>query len=305
MSFFISLINEVNCMMIRSILLVGCLLLLSCEKNIDVDLDQAADVLVVDAQIENNKPPIVVLSKSLEYFSGITPDILVSSFVHDADVFVSNGTLTHKLKEYSYELVPGYSAYYYSIDSASLPTAFTGELNKQYQLRIVADGEEYTSSVRIPSLATYPDSLWFERAPMNPDSNTRVMYIRATDPRGFGNNVRYFTQKNSEPFYPGENSVYNDQVIDGSTYQIILPQGIYKNDPPKPDSNFFKRGDTVTLKFCNIDNATYTFWNTWEFAFQGIGNPFAQPNTVLGNISNGALGAFCGYAAWYRTKIVE
>jgi hypothetical protein len=84
---------------------------------------------------------------------------------------------------------------------------------------------------------------------------------------------------------------------------VQLPQGIDRNDPPKADSNFFHRGDTVTLKFCNIDKATYTFWSTWEFAYQGIGNPFAQPNKVIGNVSNGALGGFFGYAAWYKQVI--
>jgi hypothetical protein len=41
-----------------------------------------------------------------------------------------------------------------------------------------------------------------------------------------------------------------------------------------------------------------------EFAYQSIGNPFASPNKVLGNVSNGALGAFCGYAAFYKTIII-
>jgi hypothetical protein len=40
-----------------------------------------------------------------------------------------------------------------------------------------------------------------------------------------------------------------------------------------------------------------------EFAYQSIGNPFASPNKVLGNISNGGLGAFCGYASDF--KIIE
>ena len=57
------------------------------------------------------------------------------------------------------------------------------------------------------------------------------------------------------------------------------------------------------LKLCNIDRPTYTFWSTWEFAFQSIGNPFAQPNKVIGNISNGALGAFSGYGAFYKTLL--
>ena len=280
-------------------------LLLSCEKNIDFDLKQSPDVLVVDAEIENDKAPTVILTKSFSYFSTIDPQLLAQSFVHNADVYISNGTLTHKLKEYSYPLVPGYLAYLYSIDSSSLATAFLGEFNKAYTLKIITDGEEYNASVRIPSLATFPDSVYFKQAPFIPDTNKRSMFVKAHDPVGLGNYVRYFTKRNSNPFWPGQASVYSDEVIDGTTYDVSFPQGIDRNDPPKADSNFYKRGDTVTLKFCNIDRSTYTYWTTWEFAYQSIGNPFSQPNKVVGNISNGALGVFCGYAAWYRKQIVQ
>jgi hypothetical protein len=289
----------------KLMVLLFVIFLSSCEKNIDFDLKESPNVLVVDAQVENGKPPTVILTKSLSFFSQIEPQILASSFVHGAEVFMSNGTLTHQLKEYSFPLVPGYQGYVYGIDSSSLATAFLGEFNKSYTLTIRSEGKEYHAETAIPGLNTFPDSFYFKRAPLNPDSNKRVMFIKATDPHGLGNYVRYFTQKNSDPFFPGENSVYDDQVIDGTTYEVQLPGGIDRNDPPKPDSNFFKRGDTVTLKFCNISRPTYTFWSTWEFAYQSIGNPFAQPNKVLGNISNSALGAFCGYAAWYRTVAVE
>ena len=67
---------------------------------------------------------------------------------------------------------------------------------------------------------------------------------------------------------------------------------------------FFKKGDVVTLKVCNIDRDAYNFFSTWEFAFQSIGNPFSQPNKVMGNISNGALGAFYGYGAVYKTLVI-
>jgi hypothetical protein len=93
--------------------------------------------------------------------------------------------------------------------------------------------------------------------------------------------------------------------VDGSTYQVILPRGYNRVLPPKPEDNLFFKGDSVTIKFCNINRSTYTFWNTWEFAYQSIGNPFSQPNRVLGNVSNGALGAFCGYAAWYGSYAVD
>ena len=136
-------------------------------------------------------------------------------------------------------------------------------------------------------------------------SNKRTMMVMAQDPPGLGNFVRYFTKTNSQPFFPGQNSVYTDEVIDGTAYDVAFPQGVDKNDPPDLDSNFYNRGDTVTFKFCNIDKPTYTFWSSWEFAYQSIGNPFSQPNKVIGNISNGALGVFSGYAAWYRTLIVN
>ena len=70
------------------------------------------------------------------------------------------------------------------------------------------------------------------------------------------------------------------------------------------DFGFFHRGDTATFKFCDIDKATYDFWRTWEFAFQSNGNPFSSPIKVIGNVSNDALGAFCGYAAQYSTIII-
>jgi len=282
-----------------------CMLLISCEKNINFDLKTSAPVLVVDAQIEYHQTPFVVLTKSLGYFSKIDPQILAGSFVHNADVYMSNGLLTHKLKEYAVPLAPGFTGYFYGIDSSNLATAFVGELNTNYSMRVVSEGQEYTSSTNIPFNAIVLDSMWVTVAPHNPDTSKRVLFIKATDPHGLGNYGRYFTKKNKNVFLPGENSVFDDQVIDGTTFSVQLPQGIDRNDPPKADSNFFARGDTITLKFCNTPRSTYTFWSTWEFAFQGIGNPFAQPNKVIGNISNGALGAFCGYATQVRTIVAQ
>ncbi len=285
--------------------IVTAVILSACEKNINFNLNNAEPVLVVDAQIENAQAPTVVLTKSLDYFSNISPQILSGSFVHNATVTISNGTLTHQLKEYAVPLGAGYTAYYYGIDSANLATAFVGQFNKQYNLTIKAEGKDYLAKTTIPLLTKYPDSVWFKVAPLNPDTNKRVMMIKATDPPGLGNYIRYFTKKNSGTFLPGSNSVFDDAVIDGITYELQVDPGVDRNSTNSADSNFFKRGDTVTLKLCNIDKPSYTFWSTWEFAQQSIGNPFSQPNKVIGNINNGALGAFCGYAAWYKTLIVR
>jgi hypothetical protein len=279
-------------------------LLSSCEKDINFNLKNAEDLLVVDANIENDRPPLVVLTKSLDFFSTLNPSLLAGSFVRNAEVTISNGTLTHKLREYANDLGGGITVYSYSIDSADLATAFTGKLNTSYTLNIKAEGKEYTAVTTIPPLTKKPDSLWWKPAPFSDDTNNVVLMVRSTDPPGLGNYVRYFTQKNNGPFLPGENSVFDDQVIDNTTYEAQVDPGVNKNIPTDFDKNYFKRGDTVTLKLCNIDRPTYQFWSTWEFAYQSIGNPFSQPNKVIGNISNGALGASYGYAAYYKTLII-
>jgi Domain of unknown function (DUF4249) len=276
---------------------------ISCEKNINFDLKEAADVLVVDASIENGQLPVVVLTKSLNYFSSLSPGLLESSFVHNATVIISNGTKTHQLKEYSIS-AGGYNLYSYSIDSADLATAFAGELNTNYTLNIDAGGKQYHATTTIPSLSKKADSLWWKKAPFQEDTSNVVIMVKATDPPGLGNYVRYFTKKNSEIFWPGENSVFDDQFVDGTTYELQVDPGVDRSKNISADSNYFKRGDTVTLKLSNIDKGSYQFWNTWEFAYQSIGNPFAQPNKVLGNIDNGALGAFYGYGSSFKTLII-
>jgi len=289
--------------------LLTCFIFSSCEKAINFDLKESPSKLVVDGSIENGKAPIIILSTSLDYFSQISSAILEKSFVHNATVTISNGTKTQQLKEYSIPAdTTGYTLYYYSIDSSNLVNAFLGEFNTAYSLKIVANGLTYEAQTHITSVAKKIDSVNWKEAPQDPkkpDTTKAVLIATITDPKGYGNYIRYYTSVNDSAFYPGFNSVFDDQITDGTTYTIQLDKGVNRN--VKIDVNnysFFKRGDTVVIKFCNIDKATYDFWRTMEYDYQSIGNPFSSPTTVLGNISNNGLGAFCGYAAQYVPIII-
>jgi hypothetical protein len=277
----------------------------SCEKDIDFKLEDSEPALVVDAKIEDGQPPFVVLTRTLGFFSSINPQILEDAYVHNADVWVSNGLVTHKLKEYPIPLLAGLTAYVYANDIGNPSTSFVGEISKNYSLRIESEGKEYNGTTSIPTNAIVLDSIWVKPVPQFSDTSKRILYFKATDPRGFGNYGRYFTKVNSEIFLPGETSAFDDQIIDGTTFTSQLPKGYYRANKPKADSNYFSRGDTISLKFCNIPQSAYTFWSTWEFSFQTIGNPFAQPNKVIGNISNGALGVFSGYSVQYKTIVAQ
>jgi len=280
------------------------LFLFGCEKNIDFNLKNSANKLVVEATIENGQAPMVILTKSVGFFSKISPEILSQSFVHGADVFISNGTRTHKLKEYSQTISQGISFYFYTTDSGSLSTAFVGELNHAYSLRIVSQGKEYTSTTTIPNITKRIDSLWWNQAPATTDTSKVIVIVKATDPPGYGDYVRYFTKRNNEPFYPGINSVFDDLFIDGTTYELQVDPGVDRNVERNDNNRFFKRGDTVTLKLSNIDKATYDFWRTMEYSYASVGNPFSTPVKVLSNINGDALGYFGGYASQYRSIII-
>lgn len=279
----------------------------ACEKNISLALQTQQPVLVVDASIENAKPPVVVLSNSLNYYSTITPADLEASFIHKAVVQITDGTTTATLAEFWQSDSAGNKVYYYSLNNADPASFLLGQLDKTYQLNITTtDGKTYTSSTTIPSIAKKLDSLWWKPAPDNKDTTLCVLWGRFTDPKGLGNYIRYFTSINGQSFLTASNSVFDDQFTDGTSYNLQFNAG-YRRNTSSTSANeygFVHRGDTVTVKFCNIDKAAFTFWNTWEFSLQSTNNPFSAPVKVIGNISNGALGTFTGYAAEYKTIII-
>ena len=284
-------------------------LLLSCEKEIKLEVNNQSPKLVVDANIENDRFPVVALSSSINYFSSITPEELANTFVHDAVITISDGTKATQLKEYSFTDTSGYTVYYYTVDSNDLSSLIIGAFEKQYRLNIqTKEGNAYTATTTIPALTKKCDSMWWKPAPYANDTSLCIMVGTFADPPGLGNYVRYFTKVNSGRFLPGLQSAFDDQVVDGITYTLQFDAGWDKNSLLEPTAEngygYVHRGDTVTLKYCNIDKASYDFWNTWDVAYQSYGNPFSSPVKVLGNISNGALGAFTGYAAQYKTTII-
>jgi hypothetical protein len=182
-----------------------------------------------------------------------------------------------------------------------------GKLGKTYKLSITCNGTTYTATTKIP----YPkgiDSLWFAeptfKTSKTPDSAYQL-FTNYTDPDTIGNFVRYFTRRNHEPFFPSQ--IFSDEVVNGKR---IADLGLIAGYESVADANrdsliYFYPGDTVQLKWSEIDRGVYDFWNTYQFAENAIGNPFASPINVQSNISNGALGIWAGYGSIIYTKVLQ
>lgn len=285
-------------------------LLTACEKDVDLNLKDGDSRLVVEGYIENDRPPFVFLTKSIGYFSKIDLNTLQNSFVHGATVKVSDGTTTITLREYSIDTGSNGNKFsFYSIDTAG-SSFFVGTINKTYKLTIdLPDGKHYESTTKIPNPTTLDSVISIYPAPpfdTSKNPTARQIKLFFTDPDTLGNYVRYFTQRNSEPYYAGLNSVYDDQLINGKPFSTTFAMGENRSTQVPFDSlGLAYIGDTVTLKWCAIDKNVYDFWSTYEYSLGTLGNPFSTPVSVKSNVSNDALGVWAGYGAIYKTVIMK
>ncbi|RZM28085.1 MAG: DUF4249 domain-containing protein, partial [Pedobacter sp.] len=277
----------------------------SCEKAITFTPASQDPKLVVEGIIEQGEYPTVYLTTSLDFFNTISPEALTGSFVRNAEITISDGTNTETLKEYQVRVSGDTLLYYYSVDTANGRPAMRGENGKAYQLNIKSNGQEYSANTTIPFPVKTIDSLYYYES-INPlDTGKVVLFGRFNDPPGLGNYIRYFTNVNGGLYLPGLNSVYDDQIVDGTKYNVQIERGVNRNDEIDFETySYFSRGDIISVKFCNIDKAVFDFWRTMEYSYASIGNPFSSPTKVIGNISNGALGYFGGYAVQYVSIII-
>jgi hypothetical protein len=296
------------------ILVALCALFVSCEREINLTLAPGKDKLVVEGTIEYNNYPFVLLTNSSGFFSKI--DLSTIKFVSGANVTVTDLTTGYKntLIEFPVKISTGVGS-----DSAtliayvSLPTdSAKGQINHIYRLDITTNGETYSSITKIPDTRVF-DSLWLE--PYNrakPDSAKRLRLIY-TDPDTLGNYHRYETQvlryykKDylDEEYLSDFGSVISDGFTNGKTLPFNLDLGrsrrfTFANDTQRnylEEADKIFPGDTVNIKWSGIDYNTYQYWQTLEYSRNSTGNPFAAPTKIRSNISNGAIGGWCGYGS--------
>ncbi len=297
-------------------------LFLACETEYIPDIPNDEPDIVVEGYIEagpNARPPYVLLTQSTPFFSTINAEALNDLFVHDAVVTISDGTNTIPLTEVCYndlspaqqELV-GEALGLGEADSiglnicvyieANLAPAL-GEVGKSYDLRIELEDKVLTATTTIPQIVPV-DSVRYVKLPEEADPTLRELRGFLTDIPGVASYYRYFTQRNAEPLYPGLNSVIDDVFFDGQSFEFPITRGQGRTDIIDFDTfGYFWLGDTVTVKFCTIDQKHYDFWNTLEFNTASDG-PFSSFTKVQSNV-DGGLGVWGGYGVSTKTIVIE
>lgn len=279
------------------VILVPVLFLISCEKEITVDLPKAKEKIVVEGSIENDMVPIVILTKNMSYFDKVDENTYENLIIDDAIVTVTSDGNTDTL----FFFYPVYTS-----------LAVIGEIGKQYDLKVEVDGKIITSSTFIPN-PIQVDSIKFFPSQVEGRDSLGFLWFYAMDPDTLGNCYRIFSKtEGKDPIFVHPTaSVTNDQYFNGQLIEFSIESGDnpYLEDPEtNPDSvapaYYFMIGDTVTLKLCSIVPEHYMFWYTVEQQMGTDGNPFASPTTIRSNLKGDALGVWGGYSSIPLTFVI-
>lgn len=284
--------------------------LISCEKDITVDLPEAEKKVVVDGSVFIGEHPTVGLTYSFPYFLDFStldfsdPNNIDKFIVTNAKVTISDGVFTEHLK-----LV---------FDNTKFPPmvyvadTMVGVIGRSYTLNIDVNGKIYSAVTTIQTPVALDSIRWFQEGPNDSLGSCRLYFQEPAMP---GNIYRLFAKRQGYPAYvPIDGfSVINDQAYNGTyiEYPFGRPDAqasiftanttSYENDKTRGS---WVRGDTVYARFCAIDIEAYEFIRTLEQAASISGNPFSNPVTVKSNIQGGALGGFVGYGQYELTYIV-
>lgn len=289
----------------------------SCEKTIDIEVPPSTASVVIEGTIETDDYPFVIISRSEDFFAPISTSAsaLANSLVRDAEVFIKVDGVEHEIpkvcindlppefREYAEDIL-GFDDIPEELDlCAYLSFDFVGEVGKTYGLRVIVDGEEYTSTTTIPQKVDL-EAMWFQLQP--PENAQGYIWCTLDDPDTLGNAYRMYAERigrDDRPIaVPGAS--FEDRFFNGERFDFNFARGSQFGVEEDEDSAYyFKTGDLVAVKFATTDLGVYDFWETADVAFAGEGNPFAPPVQVKSNISNGARGVWAGYGVTWDTVL--
>ena len=253
----------------RALTIISALLILSasCEKVIDIRLNEADQQVIVEAFLTDSaKQAFVKLSKTGSvYLNGEFEK------VSSAIVSVTDGTSTWTFVE-----DPGEPGTY-------LDSTFVAQANKTYNLTINNSGDIYTATSVTQSDVAF-DSLDYILSvggfgQQGSDTSFFVFY-NMTDNVNEENFYRFVPYKNGEK--SGNMYLTNDQLINGNSF----------SQPFFGDN--FESGDTLDAYVLSLDNPNYTYFYSLESG-QGSGPFSPTPANPVSNIEGNAIGYFGVY----------
>ncbi|MFN1215648.1 DUF4249 domain-containing protein [Chryseobacterium kwangjuense] len=256
----------------------------SCEKEIDLDLDDKSGTIVIEGNITDQPGPYVVrITKSVAFTASNQYPAVTG-----AQVIVSDNTgQTETLQ--------------YLGDGKYVTNTFTGVAGRTYTLKIQAEGQQYTAQSTMPEAVPF-DDLTQDSFSFGGETTYTLLPV-FTDPSVLGNRylfnftVNNMTKKTFE--------VFSDNVNNGLVNQrpLFLPN---EDDEDDPTDHKVVPGDTIYVEMQSIDNNVFTYYSAL-LQISGDGGPGGglTPTNPPSNINNGALGYFSAHTVQKRSIVIQ
>lgn len=281
-----------SCKLISFLMLV--VGLYSCNES-TLSLNEYTSEIVIDGSIEPGKHAQVLLTKSAPYF-GETDSVSLRNYVLTS----AKVTLSSFDDEEVLTLKPNnryFPPYVY------VSTRMVGEIGKEYSLTVEYGGSKAYATTTIPE-PVFLDEIEFRLE--NQQDSLGSVSIKFIDNRL--SKDYYFTMSQvihkDIRFKPTLFPEFSDEYFNGEEIELTLLKGA--DDPAWiNDEVYYKTGDTILVKFCTIDKASYDFWNSFLKEIKNTSNPFSSTNSrVKSNVTNG-LGVWCGFGSTYYQVIAR
>lgn len=264
------------------ILILSVILLISCEKEINIDLNKSNPRIVIEGNISNLKGECSVKITKTINFDETIPNPTVSG----AFVTIIN-TNTSKIDTLN-ETKPGF----YTSDSLA------GISGHTYTMNVKINNETYIASSTIPQMVNLEsiqlqDSITGGTSHGGPfgggtGSNNIVRMIPIyTDPVDVANFFQFIVTRND--------TMQKDIFIQ-SDFGF---NGLVSNRPLRVKAN---KNDIVKVDLQCIDEAVYNYFYGLN---QNINQSSATPANPVSNISNNALGYFKAHTSSIKTIIIK
>ena len=193
------------------------------------------------------------------------------------------------------------NTYNFYIDTTN---TIVGHPGSSYQLTIDAASKLVSAETSLP---LRQDINFLSYVIDNENPALAQVKINLTVPNNYDAFILLATKRNNEAFFVPQflDGGLSDNGIYAGSGTITLPliRGYGDdNDIEIGDLGLFEVGDTVTLKWQNINEATYNFW--YSVFNDGGDTPFSTATLIQSNIQGG-FGIFAGYTVSYTTIIIE
>lgn len=255
---------------IVKLVLISAIAVTACEKVIEPDFKNIEPHLVIEGEISDQPQNSQVrISRSTSFsepgsFNGVS-----NAIVNITDNAGNSENLVMQ--------APGIYQ----------PTSLTGVPGRTYFLKVYCDGQEYTSTCKMPGVVVM-DTL-FQKTQIANDNTRRFLIPVYNDPLSETNFYRIKVYANNKAI----NKIFarTDRLTNGT--KVTQPVGPFFLD--------LLPGDTAKAVLYGIDKSIYDYFNGLEQALDGNS---AAPANPVSNISGGCLGYFSAHSQSWQYILV-